>query len=252
MKKIVVSGGFDPVHIGHLRLFVQAKKIGDHLTVILNSDDFLLEKKGFLFMPFEERKEILLGFSAVDTVFKSIDEDNTVVKSKEKLAQENSIDVFANGGDRKNIEDIPEYEICRNHDIEMIFDIGGDKIQSSSNLVYPFLNYKEERPWGKFENLTEDENFLVKKLTVKPNQKLSLQYHNKRSEYWVIVEGKGLITLDDKETICEPGSSFFIDKKKKHRIENLGSKDLIIIEVQMGTKLSEGDIVRIEDIYGRN
>ena len=134
----------------------------------------------------------------------------------------------------------------------MIFDIGGDKIQSSSNLVYPFLNYKEERPWGKFENLTEDENFLVKKLTVKPNQKLSLQYHNKRSEYWVIVEGKGLITLDDKETIWKTGSSFFIDKKKKHRIENLGSKDLIIIEVQMGTKLSEGDIVRIEDIYGRN
>ena len=157
-EKIVVSGGFDPVHIGHLRLFVQAKKFGDHLTVILNSDDFLLEKKGFLFMPFEERKEILLGFSAVDTVFKSIDEDNTVVKSIEKLAQENSIDVFANGGDRKNIEDIPEYEICRNHDIEMIFDIGGDKIQSSSNLVYPF-RYKEERPWGKFENLTKTKIF---------------------------------------------------------------------------------------------
>ena len=101
MKKIVVSGGFDPVHIGHLRLFVQAKKFGDHLTVILNSDDFLLEKKGFLFMPFEERKEILLGFSAVDAVFKSIDEDNTVVKSIEKLAQENSIDVLPNGGIKK-------------------------------------------------------------------------------------------------------------------------------------------------------
>ena len=100
-------------------------------------------------MPFEEKKGNTLRIFCRYTVFKSIDEDNTVVKSIEKLAQENSIDVFANGGDRKNIEDIPEYEICRNHDIEMIFDIGGDKIQSSSNLVYPFLNYKEERPLGK-------------------------------------------------------------------------------------------------------
>ena len=147
MKKVVVSGGFDPVHIGHLRLFIQAKKLGDHLTVILNSDNFLMKKKGFLFMPFEERKEILMGFSAVDNVLQSIDSDQTVVKSIEKLAKEDSIDIFANGGDRKNIKDIPEYDICKKHDIEMVFDIGGRKINSSSNLVYPFLNYKENSPW---------------------------------------------------------------------------------------------------------
>ena len=252
MKKVVVSGGFDPVHIGHLRLFIQAKKLGDHLTVILNSDNFLMKKKGFLFMPFEERKEILMGFSAVDKVLQSIDIDHTVIKSIEKLAEEDAIDIFANGGDRKNIKDIPEYEICKRHDIEMVFDIGGGKIQSSSNLVYPFLNYKENRPWGNFENLDEEKNFLVKKLTVKPNQKLSLQYHNKRSEYWVVVKGRGLITLDNNEIKCKPGSSFFIEKKQKHRIENTGSENLIIIEVQMGAKLSEEDIVRIEDKYNRN
>ena len=252
MKKVVVSGGFDPVHIGHLRLFIQARKLGDHLTVILNSDNFLLNKKGFLFMPIEERKEILMGFASVDKVIESIDEDNTVVKSIEKLAKENAIDIFANGGDRKNIKDIPEYEICKKHAIEMIFDIGGGKIQSSSDLVNPFLNHEEERPWGNFENLLEEKNFLVKKLTIEPSQKLSLQYHKKRAEYWVIVRGKGLITIENQQIYCEPGSTFFIEKKKKHRVENIGSENLEIIEIQMGDNISEGDIVRIEDSYGRS
>ena len=77
MKKIVVSGGFDPVHIGHLKLLEEAKLLGDHLTVILNSDKFLRDKKGFAFMPFNERKKILMGFKVVDKVIKCIDKDNT-------------------------------------------------------------------------------------------------------------------------------------------------------------------------------
>ena len=81
MKKIVVSGGFDPVHIGHLRMFQKAKELGDHLNVIINSDSFLEEKKGYKFMNFEERKEIILGFSCVDQVTKCIDTDNTVCKT---------------------------------------------------------------------------------------------------------------------------------------------------------------------------
>ena len=113
MKKVVVSGGFDPIHIGHLRLLKEAKEIGDHLIVILNSDKFLVEKKGFCFMPFLERKEILMGISVVDEVVKSIDSDHTVIKTIKKLSRENSINVFANGGDRKEIKDIPEYKVCK-------------------------------------------------------------------------------------------------------------------------------------------
>ena len=102
MKTVVVSGGFDPVHIGHLQLFEEAKKLGDHLIVIVNSDKFLQEKKNFVFMPFNERKQIILGFSCVDEVIDSIDEDHTVRKTLQKLSSNRKIDIFANGGDRKN------------------------------------------------------------------------------------------------------------------------------------------------------
>ena len=73
----------------------------------------------------------------------------------------------------------------------MVFDIGGDKIQSSSDLIKQFQNYVE-RPWGKFENLKKEKGYLVKKLSVEPKQKISLQLHNDRSEYWIVVKGKGI------------------------------------------------------------
>ena len=251
MKKIVVSGGFDPIHIGHLRMFQKAKNLGDHLNVIINSDEFLQEKKGYKFMNFEERKEIILGFSCVDEVTKCIDKDNTVCKTLEMLSKKGAIDVFANGGDRKNADDIPEYQVCVENKIELVFEIGGSKIQSSSALTKPFLNYTEERPWGKFENILEEKNFLVKKLTVNPHQKLSLQYHNKREEFWVVTSGRGKITISDSEFQAKVGSRFFIEKKDIHRIENDFSEPLILIEIQLGDVISEEDIVRLEDNYGR-
>jgi cytidyltransferase-like protein len=252
MKKIVVSGGFDPVHIGHLRMFQKAKDLGDHLNVIINSDEFLEEKKGYKFMNFEERKEIILGFSCVDEVTKCIDHDNTVCKTLEMLSKNNAINIFANGGDRENSEDIPEKKVCNENNIELVFGIGGGKIQSSSDLTKPFLNYIEERPWGTFENILDEESFLVKKLTVNPKQKLSLQYHNHREEHWIVTSGKGMVTISGKQFPAEVGSRFFIEKKDIHRIENDHEESLVLIEVQLGDKISEEDIVRLEDTYGRN
>ena len=252
MKKIVVSGGFDPVHIGHLRMFQKARELGDHLNVVINSDEFLEEKKGYSFMNFEERKEIILGFSCVDEVTKCIDQDNTVCKTLEMLSKKNAIDIFANGGDRKNIEDIPEYKVCEDNNVELVFGIGGGKIQSSSELTKPFLNYTEERPWGSFENILDEKNYLVKKLIVNPMQKLSLQYHNHREEHWIVTNGKGKVVISGKEFLAEVGSSFFIEKKEIHRIENDYDEPLVLIEVQLGEKISEEDIVRLEDTYGRN
>ncbi len=252
MKTVVVSGGFDPVHIGHLKLFEEAKKLGDHLIVIVNSDKFLKEKKNFVFMPLTERKQIILGFSCVDEVIDSIDEDHTVRKTLQKLSSGRKIDIFANGGDRKNLDDVPEYEICKKNKIQMVFDVGGGKIQSSSYLTKKFNNYKEKRPWGSFENLFEDDNFLVKKLSVKSGQRLSLQFHNHRTEKWTIVKGSGKIKINDIDSLAKYGDTFSIGPEEIHTIENIGKDDLEIIEVQLGKILSEDDIIRLEDKYGRS
>ena len=136
MPKIAVSGGFDPVHIGHLRMFQAAHINGltEHgivdVVVILNSDEWLMRKKGFVFMPFEERKEILLGFSSVCDVVEVDDSDDTVCEALRRIKP----DFFGNGGDRKS-DNVPEIDLCQKLGIELVWNLGGDKIQSSSDLV---------------------------------------------------------------------------------------------------------------------
>lgn len=131
-KKIIVavSGYFNPIHIGHLEMLKIAKSLGDYLIVIVNNDKQVELKGRVNFMPEEDRAEIVRAIRYVDEVFISIDEDKTVCKSLEKIKP----NIFANGGDRKNINDIPEYEICKKLNIKMI-DGCGEKIRSSSILI---------------------------------------------------------------------------------------------------------------------
>ena len=113
-------------------------------------------------------------------------------------------------------------------------------------------NYKEERPWGSFENLLDEEYCKVKRIIVLPKCRLSYQYHYKRDEAWVIVQGTATVTLDDKVHTFMEGQVVQIEYGTKHRVENKGDEDLIFIETQTGTYFGEDDIVRIEDDYGRN
>jgi mannose-6-phosphate isomerase len=108
------------------------------------------------------------------------------------------------------------------------------------------------RPWGNFKILSDNENYKVKQITVSPGCRLSYQYHNKRSETWVIIEGTGLLTLDDAVSLVIPGKTVSIPLKSKHRIENThATENLVFVEVQSGMSFEEEDIIRLDDDYGR-
>ena len=129
MKTVAISGYFDPLHVGHLEYIELASELGDHLTVIVNSDLQCELKKGKSFMSEKDRVRIIQALKAVDTTFLSIDEDLSVCKSLASVKP----DIFANGGDRKNYE-IPESTICKKYNIQIIDGLG-DKIRSSSDLT---------------------------------------------------------------------------------------------------------------------
>ena len=137
---IVLSGGFDPVHKGHLRMFREASQLGHHVIVGLNSDEWLTRKKGKPFMEFEERKEILEGFKYINQVLSFDDTDDTasdIIRVVHDIFDYQDIDLqiyFANGGDRTT-DNVPEMDICKELGVEMLWGVGGEKIQSSSWLI---------------------------------------------------------------------------------------------------------------------
>jgi cytidyltransferase-like protein len=136
-KTIMVSGGFDPPHIGHIRMFKEASKWGK-VIVALNSDEWLMRKKGYVFMALKERMEIITEFASVDYVMSFDDTDDTACDAIVSMKP----DAFANGGDRKK-DNTPEMEMCDELGIQMLWGIGGkDKPQSSSWLVNKFLENK--------------------------------------------------------------------------------------------------------------
>lgn len=134
MKKkfitVAISGAFDPIHVGHIAYIREAAKLGDRLVVILNNDNFLLRKKGFVFRPSEDRKEILESIKGVDEVIVSVDDDQTVCKTLELLKP----DIFAKGGYRTGPGDIPEIEICSAIGCQVVTNVGGGKLRADMEL----------------------------------------------------------------------------------------------------------------------
>ena len=128
-KTIMVSGGFDPIHVGHVRMILDAANFAN-VIVVANSDDWLMRKKGYVFMPWQERAEIIASIRGVVSVESVDDSDNTVCEAISRLKP----DYFANGGDRK-IGNTPEVDLCEELGISLVWNVGGLKIQSSSDLV---------------------------------------------------------------------------------------------------------------------
>ena len=247
IKSVVVSGGFDPIHVGHLRMFKDASELAPRLIVVINNDNFLMQKKGYVFMPITERMEIIKSFGMVDKVVESIDMDLTVCKTLEWLAKEENLQIFANGGDRNSKDDISEAEVCEQNNIRLEFNIGGGKIQSSSSLV----SNEVIKPWGSYKTFEKDKGFLVKRITVAPGEILSLQSHKHRSEHWLVASGVATVECDGEKSYLNQFESISIPQGAKHRLSNENKALLKVVEVQFGEILSEDDITRYEDKYKR-
>tara|TARA_B100000767_G_scaffold225276_1_gene214598 strand:- start:366 stop:1139 length:774 start_codon:yes stop_codon:yes gene_type:complete len=252
MKLIIVSGGFDPVHSGHIEYFKAAKKYGDKLIVALNSDSWLENKKGKFFMPFNERKSIIESMSYVDDV---IDFEDDVIGScinaleKVKKLHPNDEIFFANGGDRNN-SNIPEMSV---KGIKFIFSVGGDnKKNSSSWILKEWQYYHEERLWGSFYNLFEEENVKVKELIVDSGKGMSFQKHFKRSEIWLVSKGSCIVNYskgspDNKKNIqLNKFDHYLVPLGEWHQITNPFDETCHLIEIQYGDECTEDDIERTE------
>jgi cytidyltransferase-like protein len=253
MKRIVlVTGGFDPIHSGHLKYFREAKKLGDWLVVGINSDLWLTKKKGRPFMPVWERYEIINNLKMVDqTVVVADDPDGsctTFIKETLELFPDAEI-IFANGGDRTK-ENIPEMQV-QDPRLSFVFGVGGeDKANSSSWILTEWKAPKTERPWGYYRVLHDVPGMKVKELTVEPGQKLSMQRHNLRAEYWIVSEGDAVVNRAMASGYAMPSTvigkhvEYKVPVGEWHQLTNPFDIPVKVVEIQYGENCVEEDIER--------
>lgn len=254
MRIILVSGGFDPIHSGHIAYFKEARALGDKLIVGLNSDAWLTKKKGRAFMPIWERDAVIRELKMVDmTVSVTEDSDGsctTFIREMLDMFPNDEI-VFANGGDR-TASNIPEMQVTDPR-VSFIFGVGGeDKKNSSRWILEEWKAPKTERNWGYYRVLHEQGSEVkVKELTVEPGKRLSMQRHSDRAEHWFVAEGKATVyTIDDASTDTEMDGIYnkfhnkHIPRTSWHQLCNETDQNLKIIEIQYGDNCIEEDIER--------
>jgi cytidyltransferase-like protein len=245
-KVVVITGGFDPIHGGHIEYINAAKELGDILIVGVNSDEWLVRKKGRSFMPFEDRIAIVEALNGVDYAIPFNDRDDSAkdaIAWARRVYPDNTI-VFANGGDRTQIN-IPEMDVTDNN-IEFVFGVGGtSKANSSSWLLEEWKNPKTYRDWGYYRVLHENgKTVKLKELIVEPGKQLSMQRHSKRAEFWFVSEGIALLKTLDDAIIHRQFDTIHIPSGSWHQLINASDDPLKIIEIQYGTECIEEDIER--------
>ena len=249
MKIVLVTGGIDPLHSGHIAYFKAAKQLGNLLVVGINSDNWLTRKKGRSFMPACERKAIIENIYQVHKVIEFDDTDNSAIDAIRKVKAMFPRDhiVFANGGDRTK-DNIPEMVF---DDVEFIFGVGGtNKANSSSWILEEWKAPRTERPWGYYRVLHEVSGMKVKELTVEPKQQLSMQRHNLRAEYWIVSEGQAIVNriMDSgyvlPPVILQTHDEYCVPVTEWHQLTNPYDVPVKVVEIQYGKNCIEEDIER--------
>ena len=252
MNIVVVTGGFDPLHSGHIEYFREARALGDKLVVGLNSDAWLTRKKGQPFMSLDERRAIVDSLKDVDITTTFDDSDGSAVSLLEDLKKQFPHDriIFANGGDR-TVTNVPEMMV---KDVQHRFGVGGmNKANSSSWILREWKTPKTPRAWGYYRVLHDVSGCKVKELTIEPGQSLSMQKHFKRNEYWIVSEGSCVVNsmLNSGYVIpalkLDKHASHVVPTGTWHQLTNPSDVPCRIVEVQYGEECVEEDIERKQD-----
>jgi len=253
-KVVLVTGGFDPIHSGHIKYFEEAKLLADGglLIVGLNSDDWLVRKKGAAFMPWNERLCIINNLSMVDEVYTFNDDDGSAKHFIQQVRAHypDAKLIFANGGDRTK-DNIPEMDVVDSN-LSFVFGVGGEnKMNSSSWILQEWKAPKTGRAWGYYRVLHEQgQEVKVKELTVLPKTCLSMQRHQNRAEHWFVSEGIATVYTVDQSTDMDLLGEFtrfqhiHINKHQWHKLCNETDQPLKVVEIQYGDQCIEEDIER--------
>jgi len=248
MKIVLATGGFDPIHSGHIVYFKDAAKFGHRLIVGINSDAWLKRKKGKEFMPWDERFSIISNLKMVDDAIDFNDDDNTSVGAIEKLLDQfpNDDIVFVNGGDRA-AGNVPEQEFFKNNPrVTFVFGVGGDNKKNSSRWILDeWKSPVTQRVWGNYRVLYENNSTTkVKELVVEPGKKLSMQKHSMRNEHWFIAQGQATLYSKNPPVVFNQHESLMIPQDSWHQLANETDRELKVVEIQYGECCIEEDIIR--------
>jgi len=255
MSKIVlITGGFDPLHSGHVAYINAARKLAGKtgkLIVGVNSDAWLMQKKGYVVLSVNERAVILENFRDIDSVIEFDDTDRTAIdalKQVKKMHPKDEI-IFANGGDRTK-GNIPEMKI---KGVTFKFGTGSStKANSSTNIISGVCNQirkSVDRRWGNYSVLYNRPDCKVKELMLDPGKGISLQKHEIRNETWQLINGKCEVKLGQtvnrlKKQIINSGDIITVPYETWHIITNIGTSAAVLIEIQSGSQCCETDIIR--------
>jgi len=249
LKVVVATGGFDPIHSGHIAYLEAAAKLGDILIVGINSDAWLTRKKGYPFMPVGERVAIVKALKCVDHTVLFDDSDGSAIEAinNARLIYPDCQIIFSNGGDR-TIHNIPEQTAFKDDPtVEFVFGVGGDfKMNSSSWILQEWKAPKNTRQWGYYRVIHEVPGMKVKELTVEPGKSLSMQRHKYRAEFWIVSEGVASLKRLGQEgfTVLQPHHQNTIYPEQWHQLVNQTTEPVKIVEIQYGVKCDEDDIER--------